>query len=73
MEYLLVHFTGSPSRRVKIDGSFNGRTETLIQLQAGTCTVTLGPPANFTPPEITIELKDTAELAPREVTFAKIA
>ena len=73
MEYLLVHFTGSPSRRVKIDGRFNGRTETLIQLQAGTCTVTLGPPANFTPPEITIELKDTAELAPREVTFAKIA
>lgn len=73
MEYLLVHFIGSSgSRRVKIDGVFNGRTEVLIQLQAGTHTVTLGPPANFTPLESTIDLKDTAELAPLEVTFAKL-
>lgn len=73
MEYLLVHFIGSPrSRRVMIDGVFNGRTGVLIQLQPGTYTVTLGPPANFTPTEFTIVLKDTAELAPLEVTFDRL-
>ena len=73
MEYLLVHFIGSPrSRRVMIDGKFNSHTGALIQLDAGTHTITLGPPANFTPPEITVELKDTAELAPLEVTFEKL-
>lgn len=72
-EYLVVHFTGSPrSRRVRIDGFFNGRTGDLIQLEAGTHTVSLGPPANFTPSRMTIKLKDTSELSPLEVIFAKI-
>jgi hypothetical protein len=68
MEYLVVHFPRS--RRVKVDGEFNGRTEELIELEAGRHTIGLGPPPNFTPPEQTVILKDTSPLAPREVTFA---
>lgn len=67
MEYLIVHFPRS--RRVKVDGEFNGRTEELIELESGKHTVTLGPPPNFTPLEQTIVLRDTSPLSPREVTF----
>ncbi|HEV8539562.1 MAG TPA: hypothetical protein VGQ60_00220 [Nitrospiraceae bacterium] len=67
MEYLIVHFPRS--RRVKINDEFNGRTEELIELEAGTHTVSLGPPNNFTPAEQRIRLVDTSELEPREVTF----
>jgi hypothetical protein len=67
MEYLIVHFVRS--RRVKIDDEFNGRTEELIELEAGKHNVSLGPPSNFTPEEQTIILKNTSELDPREVTF----
>ncbi len=68
MEYLVVHFPRS--RRVLIDDEFNGRTEELIELEAGRHTVSLGPPYhNFIPDEYTIILKDTSELEPREVYF----
>lgn len=67
MEYLIVHFPRS--RRVKVDGEFNRRTEELIELEAGTHTITLGPPPNFTPSDRRIVLKDTSPLSPREVTF----
>jgi len=68
MEYLVVHF--ARSRRVKVDGEFHGRTEELIELEAGTHTVTLSPPPNFTPPEQTVVLRETSALSPCEVTFA---
>lgn len=67
MEYLLVHFPRS--RRVKIDDEFNGRTDELIEIEAGSHVVSLGPPNNFTPDDQTIILKDTSELEPREITF----
>jgi hypothetical protein len=67
MEYLLVHFPRS--RRVKIDDAFNGRTEEVIEIEAGKHVVSLGYPYNFTPGERTIILKDTSEIAPREVSF----
>ena len=67
MEYLIVHFPRS--RRVKIDDEFNGRTEELIELEAGTHIVTLGPPDNFTPSQRKIVLADTDPLSPREVSF----
>ena len=49
MEYLIVHFPRS--RRVKVDDEFNGRTGELIELEAGSHVVTLGPPDNFAPEE----------------------
>lgn len=67
MEYLLVHFPRS--RRVKIDDAFNGRTDEVIEIEAGKHVVSLGYPYNFTPEERTIILKDTSEVEPREVSF----
>jgi hypothetical protein len=70
MEYLVVRFPRS--RRVKIDGEFQGRTDELIELEAGTHTVSLGPPPNFTPESRKIVLKDTSVNNPREVAFDEI-
>ena len=67
MEFLVVHFPRS--RRVLVEDEFNGRTEDLIELEAGRHVVSLGPPYNYTPEERTIILKDTSELEPREVSF----
>ena len=67
MEFLVVHFPRS--RRVLVDNEFNGRTEDLIEIEAGRHVVSLGPPYNYTPKEQAIILKDTAELDPREVSF----
>jgi len=67
MEYLAVRFPRS--RRIKIDGKFSGRTDDLIELEAGTYTVSLGPPANFAPESQQVVLSETSVLAPREVRF----
>lgn len=67
MEYLVVTFPRP--RRVKVDGEFNGRTDEVIELEAGSHVITLGPPANFKPSEQRIILKNTSELAPREIAF----
>jgi hypothetical protein len=67
MEYLIVHFPRS--RRVVIDDEFNGRTEDVIEIEAGKHVVSLGSPANFTPDEQTVILQDTSELAPCEISF----
>lgn len=67
MEFLVVRFPRS--RRVLIDDEFNGRTGELIELEAGTHTVSLGPPANFAPPFQRIVLRNTSALEPREVAF----
>ena len=47
MEYLVVLFPRS--RRVKINGEFQGRTGELIELEGGKYTVSLGPPPTFRP------------------------
>lgn len=65
MEYLIVHFPRS--RRVRVDGDFNGRTEDLLELEAGSHDVSLGPPENFMPKRRRVILKGTSELEPREI------
>ena len=50
MEYVLVRFAGS--REVIIDGAPHGRTNVVLQLEAGRHAVSLGPPRNFAPLEI---------------------
>ena len=67
MEFLLVHFPRS--RRVKVDDEFNGRTEEVIELEAGTHVISLGPPRNFKPSERKITLADTDSVSPKEVIF----
>jgi hypothetical protein len=67
MEYLRVLFPRS--RRVRVDDEFNGRTNELIELEAGTYTVSLGPPANFAPESRRVLLRKTSKFEPKEVTF----
>ncbi len=67
MEYLVVRFPRS--RRVIIDDEFNGRTDKVIEIEAGKHVVSLGPPSNFTPDERPVTLKGTSELEPCEVSF----
>jgi hypothetical protein len=67
MEFLVVHFPRS--RRVFVDDVFSGRTDEVIELEAGTHKVALGPPNNFTPATRKIVLRDTSPLTPLEVSF----
>ena len=67
MEFLVVRFPRS--RRTLIDDEYNGRTNELIELEAGTHAIGLGPPANFTPESRKIVLRNTSALEPREVVF----
>jgi hypothetical protein len=69
MEYLLVHFPAS--RRVKVGSVFQGKTEELIELEAGTYIITLEPPINFAPKKQEVQLAGTTPLSPREVIFAQ--
>jgi hypothetical protein len=68
MEYLVVKF--ERSRRVVINGNPFGLTNTLIQIEAGTHTVTLAPPADFSPATLAVVVVDTSALAPLTVTFS---
>ena len=68
MEYLVVKF--ERSRRVVIDGNPFGLTNTVIQIEAGTHTVTLAPPADFAPATQAVVVVDTSALAPMTVTFS---
>jgi PEGA domain-containing protein len=68
MEYLVVKF--DRSRRVVIDGSPFGSTNTVIQIEAGTHTITLAPPADFSPPTpLTVVIVDTSVITPLTVSF----
>ncbi len=67
MEYLVVRFHAP--RRVIIDDAPQGRTGELIELEAGTYKVSLGPPADFTPDAVEVVLEGTSALEPLEVTF----
>jgi hypothetical protein len=71
MEYLIVRFP--ESRGVRIDGAPQGRTDVLLELEAGVHDVTLDPPPNFSPPQRRVQLRDTAAVAPTEVTFQLVA
>ena len=67
MEYLVVLFPRS--RRVKINGEFQGRTGELIELEGGKYTVSLGPPSTFRPASRTVDLHNTSALAPMTIRF----
>ena len=70
MEYLVVKF--DRSRRVVIDGSPFGLTNTVIQIEAGTHTVTLEPPPDVSPLAQTVLIENTSPLAPLTVTFHRL-
>ena len=67
MEYLIVRFP--ESREVFIDRKPNGKTNIVLPLPPGTYTVTLGPPRNFAPLELKVQLESTTPFTPYAVTF----
>jgi hypothetical protein len=67
VEYLLVRYPAT--RQVLVDGAFQGWTNVVLPLEAGTYTVTLGPPPDFAPLEQRIRLEFTSILTPCRITF----
>jgi hypothetical protein len=67
MEFLIVRFP--ESREVRVDGAPQGKTNTVLQFEAGYHVVTLGPPWNFSPVEQKVLLLNTAALDPYRVEF----
>jgi len=69
MEYLLVHFP--EPRRVLINGTDQGRTNAMLELERGTYIVTLAPPQDYKPKKRKVALKRTSPVSPLEIRFAK--
>jgi hypothetical protein len=67
MEYLIVRFP--ETREVRVDGVPHGRTNIVMQFEAGSHDVTLGPPWNFAPAEQRVLLYNTAALDPYRIEF----
>jgi hypothetical protein len=67
MEFMIVKFPGT--REVRVDGVPHGRTNIILQFEAGIHDVTLGPPWNFAPLEQKVRLVNTAALDPYRVEF----
>ena len=67
MEYLLVRFR--EDRRVVVDGHYQGVTNKVIEIEAGSHRITLEAPYDFTPHECTITLANTAVTSPHELQF----
>ena len=73
MAFLKVNFPGK-ERGVLIEGKLSGKTNVVIEREAGTYTISLEPPADFDPKKIKVVLdpNETGPLSPKEVTFAKV-
>jgi hypothetical protein len=70
VEYLLVTF--DRVRRVTVDDSPFGWTNTVIQIEAGTHTITLAAPPDFSPLTQTVVIANTSALDPLKVTFHRL-
>ena len=70
MEFLIVRFEGT--RGVRVDGAFQGWTNTVLQLEAGDHDVTLEPPRDFSPVSQHVLLESTAALDPCLIQFYKL-
>jgi hypothetical protein len=68
MEFVVVHFR--ESRTVYIDDGEYGLTDETLRINRGRHTFSLGGPADFDPPEQTIDIANTTEIHPQEVPFA---
>lgn len=67
LQYLLVRC--SQQRSVLVDGTNQGKTDELIELEGGTYTVTLEPADRCQPLSHEVKLLNTTEIKPCEVTF----
>ena len=71
MAFLKVIFW--EERGVLVDGKRSGKTNFVIEIEEGTHTISLEPPANFKPSQVTVVLAadQTGPLSPREVSFER--
>jgi len=70
MEYLLVLF--SESREVRVGKVPQGKTNVVLELEAGIHRVTLGPPYDYSPMEQKVRLAHTAPMAPCKIVFQRL-
>ncbi len=70
MEYLIVLFP--ETRGVKVDGAIQGKTNVVLQLEAGDHDVTLDLPRDFSPTGQHVVLQNTAPLHPCRITFHRL-
>ena len=66
-EFLQVNFL--ESRQLVINGIPQGRTNMIVQLEAGTYDVSLADPKNFSPDSQRVTLRFTAITSPALLTF----
>jgi len=70
MEFLLVIF--DDSREVRVGGVSQGKTNIVLELEAGVHRVALGPPNDFSPLEQKVRLANTAAMDPCRVVFQRL-
>jgi hypothetical protein len=66
-EYLVVLFPRR--RRVMINSQFMGYTNKKLELEGGKYEVSLGPPGNFKPAQLNVDLRNTSAMMPMIVEF----
>lgn len=73
MAFLKVNFPDE-ERGVLIDGKLSGKTNVVIEREAGTYTISLAPPPDFKPKEmqVVLEPNGSGPLSPQEVDFEKV-
>jgi hypothetical protein len=70
-EYILVEFY--ETREVIIDEAASGyKTGEVIDLEAGTHTITLEKPKNFSPIEQDVNPSGTSPIQPQKIYFSKV-
>jgi hypothetical protein len=70
MEFLLVLF--DDNREVRVDDVPQGRTNIVLELEAGVHRVTLGPPNDFSPLEQKVRLANTSAMDPCRIVFQRL-
>ncbi len=67
MEYLYVRFR--EQRRVLVDGTECGNTNTTLRVQRGAHTITLSDPQDYTPPSQDVTVANTTQQNPMRIEF----
>lgn len=70
MEYLMVQYPRK--RNVLIKGQVVGATNEVIEIEGGSYSVELSPPANYTPPSRKVVLANTSALDPKTIAFEQV-
>ncbi len=70
LQYVRVKYYRS--RNVYIDGVKNGKSNTILRVDAGTHVFDLGPKPNYSPPSIRKKVSGTTAIRPLELRFEPV-